>query len=95
MKKITCKKPCNIGGTRFAIGDAVPNELVAPDREATLIRYGLIAVEDVPDATANAPAINTPGGSESSTQELTGGQQQPESNTDDGGKKKAGKKVSK
>lgn len=76
MKKITCKKPCNIGGERFAIGDDVPEKLVAPGREATLVKYGLISVENVPDAPATADSGNTPDGNADGLQQPTEGQQE-------------------
>lgn len=75
MKKITCKKPCNIGGERFAIGDEVPLKLVAPGREATLVKYGLISVENVPEAPSAPVSTDTPDGSEDSLQQPPEGQQ--------------------
>lgn len=64
MKKITCKKPCNIGGERFAIGDDVPVKLIAPDREAVLVKYGLISVKNVPEAPSVPVSTDTPDGGE-------------------------------
>lgn len=81
MKKIKCKKPCNIGGTRFFIGDTVPEELVALGREATLAKYGLISVEEVPESAPDNPTNNTPDGGKDGVQEPERGQQQSESST--------------
>lgn len=89
MKKITCKKPCNIGGERFAIGDDVPEKLFAPGREATLVKYGLISVENVPDTPSTADSGNTPDGNADGLQQPTEGQQeggegnQPETDSSD------------
>lgn len=90
MKKITCKKPCNIGGERFAIGDDVPVELIAPGREAVLVKYGLISVENAPEAPSVPAATDTPDGGADGQQQPTEGQQngddgqQSESNSEDG-----------
>lgn len=90
MKKITCKKPCNIGGERFAIGDDVPVELIAPGREAVLVKYGLISVEDAPEAPSVPATTDTPDGGADGQQQPTEGQQngddgqQSESNSEDG-----------
>ena len=90
MKKITCKKPCNIGGERFAIGDDVPVELIAPGREAVLVKYGLISVENVPEVPSVPATTDTPDGGADGQQQPTEGQQngddgqQSESNTEDG-----------
>ena len=89
MKKITCKKPCNIGGERFAIGDDVPVELVAPGREAALVKYGLISVENVPEAPSAPVSSNAPDGGADGLQQPPEGQQngdkvqQPEDNGED------------
>lgn len=90
MKKITCKKPCNIGGERFAIGDDVPVELIAPGREAVLVKYGLISVEDAPEAPSVPATTDTHDGGADGQQQPTEGQQngddgqQSESNPEDG-----------
>lgn len=75
MKKITCKKPCTIGGERFAIGDDVPEKLIAPGREATLVKYGLISVEDAPEAPSAPISTDTPDGSADGQQQPSEGQQ--------------------
>lgn len=90
MKKITCKKPCNIGGTYFVIGDAVPEGLIAPGREAALIKYGLISVEDFPESPS-IPASTDNSGSGKNDDE----QKEAEQPTSIGtrSEKKTGKKV--
>ncbi len=83
MKKITCKKPCNIGGTRFAVGDTIPEELIDPVRETTIAKYGFISVEEVRENAPSNPATNTPDGNKGGTQEPMKGQQS-ESSTGNG-----------
>lgn len=105
MKKITCKKPCNIGGERFAIGDDVPVKLIAPGREAVLVKYGLISVENFPESPSAPASTDTPDGGADGQQQPTEGRQngddgqnEPEqhaTDTPDGGEKKSGKKVKK
>lgn len=80
MKKIICRKPCNIGGTRFSIGESVPEQLIALERETALVKYGLISIEDIPDAAPDAPKVKN----DSQTQPSVAA---------DGGKKRNGKKV--
>lgn len=53
MKKIICKKPCSIGSGRYAVGDEVPESMIVPGRKAALVSYGLIAIEDVPEASVS------------------------------------------
>lgn len=94
MKKITCKKPCNIGGMRFTIGDDVPAELIAPGREAALVGYGLISVENFPEF----PSTPVPNGSpDSGENDGDDEQKEPEQTTPTAtgtrSEKKNGKKV--
>lgn len=58
MQKIICKKPCSIGSGRYAVGDEVPESMIAPGRKAVLVSYGLIAVEDVPEAPVSTDTPN-------------------------------------
>lgn len=58
MQKIICKKPCSIGSGRYAVGDEVPESMIAPGRKAALVSYGLIAVEDVPEAPVSTDTPN-------------------------------------
>lgn len=53
MKIYTCAKPCTIGGQRFIIGDAVPGELIAPEREKALVKYGVLAVSEAVQPAAD------------------------------------------
>ena len=98
MKKITCKKPCTIGGERFAIGDDVPEKLIAPGREAALVKYGLISVEDVPEAPSAPVSTATPLNGGEDGQQPEDDQKEPEqsdtdeADTPDGGEKKTGKR---
>lgn len=102
-KKITCKKPCNIGGVSFVIGDDVPEELIAPGREATLAKFGLISVATI--YTPDTPIItDTHDGGSDDTQQSDGEDQKPEDDrqneqpeqstteTPDDGEKKTGKR---
>lgn len=54
MKLYTCAKPCTIGGKRFIIGDTIPGDLVAPEREKALVSYGIIAVSEADQKPAEA-----------------------------------------
>jgi len=86
MKKITCKKPCNIGGERFAIGDDVPVKLIAPGREAALVKYGLISVENVPEAPSTPVSTNPPEAQQQPSEGQQNGDdgQQPDDNSGEG-----------
>lgn len=53
MKIYTCTKPCTIGGQHFIIGDAVPGELIAPEREKALVKYGVLAVSEAAQPVAD------------------------------------------
>lgn len=46
MKIYTCTKPCVLGGQRFFIGDTISGDLIAPEREKQLIKYGLLAASE-------------------------------------------------
>lgn len=59
MKLYTCAKPCTIGGKRFIIGDTIPGDLVAPEREKALVSYGVIAVSEA-DQKPAAPIEDKP-----------------------------------
>lgn len=99
MKKITCKKPCTIGGKPFVIGDTVPAELIAPGREDTLVGFGLISVSEIPDPPAPSQSesnaeTNRPDGESGETD----GEKKPdggESESTSDGEKKPEKKVRK
>lgn len=47
---VTCRKPCSIGGKRFAIGDTVPVSCIDKSRVKHLQELGLITIVDAPDA---------------------------------------------
>ena len=86
MKKITCKKPCAIGGQPFVIGDTVPAELIAPGREETLVGFGLISVSEIPDPPAPTQSEST-----AETNPPDGGESESTADVE----KKPGKKVKK
>lgn len=91
MKKIICQKPCTVGGHRFAIGDTVPTELIAPSREQTLVEYGLIAVLSLSDV----PNILNDGEDAETEKDAQTEQEQPTEHPAAESKKKAtGKKAS-
>lgn len=55
---ITCRKPCNIGGRRFAIGDTVPESCIDKARLKRLANMGLVAIINTPDTqTAAMPEV--------------------------------------
>ncbi len=61
MKRAFCKKPCTIGGRAFTAGNEVPMELIEPSRQAALIQYGLIAMEEINDLGGGEEAERSKG----------------------------------
>lgn len=53
MKIYTCTKPCVLGGQRFFIGDTISGDLIAPEREKQLIKYGLLAASEAVQPAAD------------------------------------------
>lgn len=53
MKIYTCTKPCILGGQQFCVGDTIPGELIASEREKQLIKYGLLAVSEAVQPAAD------------------------------------------
>lgn len=55
MIKITCMKPCVIGGRRFIIGDDVPESCIDKARLNRLVDLKLISVVEISDPPKDPP----------------------------------------
>lgn len=60
MKQYIAAKPCNFGGRRYNIGEAIEAGTVDPNRAPTLIKYGIIQEADDKAAPQAKAPTNTP-----------------------------------
>lgn len=85
MKIYTAQKPCKFGGKEYCIGDEVPEKLIDPTRVKVLIKFGLLAVSEHAEETADTPTQTddegelTKGQSTNETKQSEEGDKEPES----------------